>query len=214
MIRMVKLRAVTAPAAPLEKEPAILDEATAKRALPGMRPSVLPGWSRRRMVQVEERLRAGDACYALPNARDGLKSFVWVARGRSVYVREIGVHVRVPDDVVYLYDAFTVPGSRGKGLLADVARGVVRDFYGSGICSGPAHCEVWIAENNPSSLRAFSKAGFEPYGSLRAVSVGPWRFLRSGDPRMEPVGRGDGLARGTSPEPARSGRRGGGDPNR
>lgn len=131
----------------------------------------------RAAVPVEERLRAGDRCYAALTEAGEVGSFVWVASGREVYVYELGESVRVPHNVAYFYDAFTFPEARGAGLIAETIRGIVAELENSHV----ERCEAWVVQRNKPSLRAFRKAGFRVYGSWRVAAVGPVR-LCTGEP--------------------------------
>lgn len=133
----------------------------------------------RRPERLEERLEAGDRCYAIPNEAGEVVSLVWVASGRTVYVYELGDSIWVPEDAAYLYDAFTFPEARGRHLIAQITKGVVNDLKDSSI----RRCEVWISRNNGASLRAFGRVGFEVYGAWRVAGLGPVR-LCSGEPWM------------------------------
>jgi hypothetical protein len=129
------------------------------------------------VVPTEERLRAGDRCYAMLTEAGEVGSFTWVASGREVYVYELGESVWVPNNVAYFYDAFTFPEARGVGLIAETTRGIVADLENSHV----ERCEAWIVQRNTPSLRAYRKAGFQVYGSWRVTSVGPVR-LCTGEP--------------------------------
>jgi len=133
--------------------------------------------SYRVVIPAEERLRAGDRCYAMLNETGEVLSFTWVASGREVYVYELGGSVWVPNNVAYFYDAFTFPEARGAGLIAKTTRGIVADLEHS----HKERCEAWIVRRNTASLRAYRKAGFHLYGSWRVAAVGPVR-LCTGEP--------------------------------
>jgi RimJ/RimL family protein N-acetyltransferase len=166
---MLKLSLPVASREEPERKPVLLR----KRDIP-MLCSRLPN---RRPGQLEERLGAGDRCYAIRNGAGEVVSLVWVALGRTVYVYELGDSIWVPEDVAYLYDAFTFPEARGRHLIAQITSGVVNDLKASSI----RRCEVWISRNNKASLRAFRRAGFEVCGAWRVAGLGPVR-LCSGEP--------------------------------
>lgn len=129
------------------------------------------------VVPTEERLQAGDRCYAMLTDAGEVQSFTWVASGHEVYVYELGESVWVPENVAYFYDSFTFPEARGTGLIAETARGIVADLEDSPV----ERCETWIAQGNTPSLRAYDKAGFKVYGSWWVAAVGPVR-LCTGEP--------------------------------
>lgn len=67
------------------------------------------------VVPAEERVDAGDRCYAILTDTGEVQSFTWVTSGHEVYVCELGESVWVPANVAYLYDAFSFPKARGTG---------------------------------------------------------------------------------------------------
>ncbi len=125
----------------------------------------------RSTVPMEERLRAGDRCYAILSDAGEVESFTWILSGHRVYVYELGDSIWVPESVAYFYDAFTFPKARGGGLVGETIRGIVADLQGSQI----RRCEAWITSGNKASLRACGKVGFRVYGSWRVAAVGPVR---------------------------------------
>ena len=122
-------------------------------------------------VPMEQRLGAGDRCYAVLTDTEDVGAFIWVASRREVYVYEIQDTVWVPESVAYFYDAFTFPEVRGRGLIAQIICGITVELKGSSI----QRCEAWIAKRNTASRRAFGKGGFRVYGSWWGVVVGPVR---------------------------------------
>jgi RimJ/RimL family protein N-acetyltransferase len=118
-----------------------------------------------------ERLRAGDACYAIRDGEEGYGAFVWVATGRSFHIPEVRAAVWVPEDVSYFYEAFTFPEMRGRGLMSGLLSRAVADLAET---RPPDHrCEAWVARRNKASVRSFQKAGFEPQESFVSASAGP-----------------------------------------
>lgn len=165
-IKLAHMLKLTLPVASMEEPegiPMLLDAGDARR-LEGRLPY-------RAVVPMEERLRAGDRCYAIPAPNGEVSSFVWVASGREMHVYELGDSVRVPESVAYLYDGFTFPEARGRGLISETVRGIVADLVGS----ATERCETWVARRNAPSLRAYGKAGFEVYGWWRVAAVGTAR---------------------------------------
>jgi hypothetical protein len=169
LVRMLKLTLPVTPVEEPERMPVLLGPKAARR-LEGR-------LSYHAVVPMEERLHAGDRCYTILNDTGEVQSFTWVASGHEMYVYELEESVWVPENVAYLYDAFTFPEARGTGLIAETARGIVADLEDSSV----ERCEVWIAQRNTPSLRAYDKAGFRVYGSWRVAAVGPVR-LCTGEP--------------------------------
>jgi L-amino acid N-acyltransferase YncA len=79
----------------------------------------------------------------------------WTVTG--AWTRELGAHlVPTPGDA-YVYESFTGPGERGRGIYPFALRGISVQLGALGVA------RVWVAveKDNLASLRAVSKAGFE-----------------------------------------------------
>jgi RimJ/RimL family protein N-acetyltransferase len=145
-------------------------------------------------VPMQKRLENGHECYALQNDAGEYESFVWIATRHGLYAAELGTYIWIPEDVAYLYDAFTWPELCGRGLFTELIRGLVAT---SGL-SNPLvrRFEAWVDRGNVASRRAFEKTGFGVYGSYTAAMVGPVRLF-TGKPWIEDFGnytRDDGSA--------------------
>jgi hypothetical protein len=136
-------------------------------------------------VPMRKRLQDGHECYALQNDAGEYESFVWIASGHELSNTELKTYTWVPEDVAYPYDAFTWPELCGRGLFAELIRGLVA---ASGL-SNPLvrRFEAWVDTGNKGSCRAFEKAGFRVYGSYTAATVGPVRLV-TGRPSFEDLG--------------------------
>jgi len=79
-------------------------------------------------------------------------------------------------DELYVYDTFTHPHCRDRGVASAIGVEILRHFRGSG------HRRIIraISPENHASLQAASKSGYRPYGTIGYVGIGPWRkhFLR------------------------------------
>ena len=80
----------------------------------------------------------------------------WVTTD-GAWTRELRAFVRPPGGAAYVYESFTVPDARGKGIYP---------FALTNICADLARAEIshlWVAVegDNQPSLRAVMKAGFE-----------------------------------------------------
>jgi RimJ/RimL family protein N-acetyltransferase len=136
-------------------------------------------------IPMQKRLQDGHECFALPNDAGEYDSFLWLASGSALYAVELGTYIWVPEDVAYIYDAFTWPELCGRGLFTELIRGLVA---ASGL-SNPLvrRFEAWVDTGNKASCRAFEKAGFRVYGSYTAAMVGPVRLF-AGRPWIEDLG--------------------------
>lgn len=86
----------------------------------------------------------------------------WVTTG-AAWTREIDAYLVPPDGDAYVYESFTRPEARGRGVYP---------FALAGICSwardeGLGNVWVGVEEGNAPSLKAIRKAGFDPSYSMR-----------------------------------------------
>jgi len=137
------------------------------------------------VVPMQKRLQDGHECYALQNDAGEFESFVWIASGYGLYTVELGTYVWIPENVAYLYDAFTLPELCGRGLFTELVRGIVSAYgYSNPLIE---RFEAWVYRGDRSPIRAFGKAGFRVYGSYTAATVGPVRLF-TGRPWIEDLG--------------------------
>ena len=136
-------------------------------------------------VPMQKRLQDGHECYALQNDAGEYKSFVWIISEHGLYDAELGPYIWLPEDVAYLYGAFTWPELCGRGLFTELIRGLVA---ASGL-SNPLvrRFEAWVDTGNKATCRAFEKAGFRVYCSYTAAKVGLVRLV-TGRPSFEDLG--------------------------
>jgi RimJ/RimL family protein N-acetyltransferase len=121
-----------------------------------------------------ERLSTGDRCSA--TWLDGrLASARWVSTGEA-RIEYLGMTLPLADGEFYLYDTYTRPDLRGRGIAPDGQRLLFPRLAAEGYTSAACAC---LPENRPA-WRSILKGGFEPAGKLGFVGVGPWRreFVR------------------------------------
>ena len=72
-------------------------------------------------------------------------------------MRELRRYFRPPPSSAYIYESFTRADARGRGVYPLALKGICEDLHSDGID------EAWVAveEDNPPSLKAIKKAGFE-----------------------------------------------------
>ena len=134
---------------------------------------------------MQKRLQDGHECYALRNDAGEFESFVWIASGHGLYTVELGTYIWVPENVAYLYDAFTWPKLCGRGLFTELIRGLVAaSGYSNPLIE---RFEAWVDRGNRASICALEKAGFRVYDSYTAAMVGPVRLF-TGRPWIEDLG--------------------------
>jgi GNAT superfamily N-acetyltransferase len=105
-------------------------------------------------AQVERRLALGKRCY-VAEAAGQVVSYGWLSF-RQEEIPELERVVHPGPDEAYIWDCFTLPAYRGKGLLRAVLRSMEADLRWF------AFRRAWAAilADNRSSQHAFRKAGF------------------------------------------------------
>ncbi len=106
-----------------------------------------------------KRLGPGTWCY-LVEEEDRLVHSSWVTTRRA-WTREIRAYVSPPEGEAYVYESFTRPEVRGRGVYPSALRGIAADLAEVG-----EHLWVMVEADNPASIRSVVKAGFEKWGSL------------------------------------------------
>lgn len=86
----------------------------------------------------------------------------WVTTG-AAWTREIGAYIVPPSGDAYVYESFTRPEARGRGVYPFALRGICAWGAGAGVD------KIWVAveSGNAPSLKAIRKAGFEPAYEMR-----------------------------------------------
>nr|MBA2601535.1 GNAT family N-acetyltransferase [Actinomycetota bacterium] len=98
----------------------------------------------------------------------------WITT-KAAWTRELRAHFRPPPGDAYVFESFTRSDARGKGLYPFALREICHDLAIEGLA------RVWVAVevDNPPSLRAVTKAGFEESWrityrrTLGVLNVGP-----------------------------------------
>ncbi|HEX2195362.1 MAG TPA: GNAT family N-acetyltransferase [Actinomycetota bacterium] len=107
------------------------------------------------------RLDASTHCFLVHLGADLLHAS-WVTTS-AAWTREVRAYIVPPRGDAYVYESFTHPDARGRGVYPFALAGVCEWAAGAGIAT------VWVAveEDNAPSFKAIRKAGFEPSFSLR-----------------------------------------------
>jgi len=115
--------------------------------------------------QAAERLRDGQAC-AIAHHETEVVAYCWLAC-TPVWVGEIG-HTVVPGpEDVYLYDAFTMPGWRGRGLFS----AVISPLLALARSRRRSRALIFVGAGNRASRRAIERAGFEIVHTVSRVEL-------------------------------------------
>ena len=107
------------------------------------------------------RLGATTHCF-LVHLEDRLVHASWVTTS-AAWTREIRGYIVPPQGDAYVYESFTSPGVRGRGVYPFALAGVCEWAAQTGVAT------VWVAveRDNAASFKAIRKAGFEPSFSIR-----------------------------------------------
>ena len=157
------------------------------------------GWN----PEAEERLRGGESC-AVARHGSEVVSYCW-STGGPAWVGEINRLV-VPEPAdVYLYDAFTLPAWRGRGLF----RTLLSRLLITSRERGRRRALIFALATNRASCRAIEAAGFERFHAVWRVELAGWQRVWLRRSRLAALGvvlvTPDQLAAATS----RRGRAGG-----
>jgi GNAT superfamily N-acetyltransferase len=107
------------------------------------------------------RLTPTTECF-LVHGGDELLHASWVTAG-AAWTREIDAYIVPPEGDAYVYESFTRPQARGRGVYPFALRGICEWARDRGLA------QVWVAveAGNAPSLKAIRKAGFEPAYEMR-----------------------------------------------
>ncbi len=132
---------------------------------------------------VRDRLDAGHACL-LARFEGRIVSAVWGARDLGP-VPYLECNLAVGAEGVYVYDAFTDAGFRGRNIAPALATELIERFRSRGC----RRVVMAVLPENQPGLRVWSKIGFKPCGRIGYWGVGRWKhhFCRSPSYRIVPV---------------------------
>lgn len=98
-------------------------------------------------------------CYVVRD-RGRLVHASWVTMGFA-WTRELRAYVQPPEGHAYVYESYTRPEVRGRGVYPFALAGIATDLTGTAEL-------IWVMveADNPASVRAVTKAGFGRRGSI------------------------------------------------
>jgi GNAT superfamily N-acetyltransferase len=116
-------------------------------------------------AEVRARLRAGHHAYVayLDGAHVG---YGWSAT-READVGELGAHLRLVDGYRYLWDFFTLPDYRGRGLYPQLLQAILRRE-----CANASHFWIGHDRENAASARGILRAGFRLVADVTVLAGG------------------------------------------
>ena len=115
--------------------------------------------------EAEERLKAGDLCF-IGEKNGDIVHYRWICFN-EVFVNELERKIRMRPNSAYMYDAYTVPKYRGKGIHPAVLTNAEDYLFQSGI----KEMYTVILSNNHSSLRTWQKIGSRKMGEVTFIKL-------------------------------------------
>lgn len=127
--------------------------------------------------EAERRIRDGQVCVI---ARHGgsVVAYCWLT-WRPEWVAEIDRLVVPGPDEAYLYEAFTEPGWRGRGLFS----AMLFRLLAYARAQGRRRALIFVLTDNRASRRAIEKTGFELFQTVSKVDLGGLKRLWFRGPR-------------------------------
>jgi len=138
--------------------------------------------------EAERRILEGQVC-VVARYRGSVIAYCWLTR-QPEWVAEIDRLVVPGPDEVYLYEAFTEPGWRGRGLFP----AMLFQLLAYARAQGRHRALIFVLTDNRASRRAIEKAGFELFQTVSKVELAGLRRLlfrgrRAGRARVTLVAR-------------------------
>jgi RimJ/RimL family protein N-acetyltransferase len=127
--------------------------------------------------EAERRIHEGQVCVVARHGA-GVIAYCWLTR-RPEWVAEIDRLVVPGPAEVYLYEAFTEPGWRGRGLFP----AMLFRLLAYARAQGWERALIFVLTDNRASRRAIEKAGFELFQTVSRVELGGLRHLLFRRPR-------------------------------
>ena len=119
--------------------------------------------------QASERFAAGERCFGVW-LDGGLVSTRWLATG-TARLGYLGRQVALARGDAYIYEAYTSPPHRGRGIS-----GIAGAMVPAALAAEGARRLVGVLEpENTDAIRANEKAGYRVVGRIGYVKLGPWR---------------------------------------
>jgi len=118
---------------------------------------------------VELRLARGCRCFAILLG-DALGAYGWVSTGAE-WIGELGLEIRLPAGEAYVWNCFTLPPHRRRGLFRTLLLYITHREGQEGIS------RLWIGTVDGVGDSAAAYARFAPVLSLTVADVGGFQWL-------------------------------------
>ena len=128
---------------------------------------------------VKWRLSQGEVCWVV-KVEGEIVSYVWVAF-RQEQVEELCKAVKLQEGEFYLYDAFTVPEWRGKGIYPAILSRQLQHFKEEGF----KRALIFTVEENIASRRGITRSGFNHFQTIEITKILNFAFYKY-DPKTPP----------------------------
>ena len=120
--------------------------------------------------EAERRMREGQVCAVVRHGSEVI-AYCWLT-DQPEWVAEIGRLVVPRPHEVYLYDAFTAPAWRGRGLF----QAMLMRLLAYARAQGRRRALIFVLNRNRASRRAIERTGFELFQAVSRVKV--WGLKR------------------------------------
>ena len=130
-----------------------------------------------RVKIIKNRFSNGEHCL-LALYKGLIVHYCWIVWEDNYYVKELEFEVPVLPDKAYIYDAFTRPGYRNRGIYGRVLQECGRRMSAMGKRGVILYCD----RKNPAAVRAALRSGFSIQGRIEYR-----RILWSSSSRFLPI---------------------------
>jgi ribosomal protein S18 acetylase RimI-like enzyme len=121
---------------------------------------------------IHDRFNHGHTCFAARYERR-LIAVAWATSHRINMSPYVSLVMPLPENSIYFYESFTEPGFRGLSIQVALCAHMMRYFGAKGF----QRAVTGVVPENEPSRRVYERCGFQPYGMIRFVMVGPYRRL-------------------------------------
>jgi ribosomal protein S18 acetylase RimI-like enzyme len=123
-------------------------------------------------VEFADRAFSGrDLCFVASHG-DRVASYSWYAPGSIEGRHHVGVAMSYPNDVAYMYNAFTHPDHRGRGLYGHGVALAAKALQDRGV----QRLITSVNRSNFASLRSCRRMGFKSLGQMWTFGHGQRRW--------------------------------------
>jgi RimJ/RimL family protein N-acetyltransferase len=121
---------------------------------------------------IHNRFSHGHTCFAA-RYEDRLIAVAWATPHRINMSPYVSLVMPLPDNSIYFYESFTEPDFRGLSIQVALCAHMMRYFGAKDF----QRAVTGVVPENEPSRRVYERCGFQPYGMIRFVMVGPYRRL-------------------------------------